>query len=112
MPLTDQMWLASAPTVHGPVCLSPTPVTPAPHWLGAMPSVEVGIRKAGPTPQIRPKLVGFFGERKKLWVVWPRPNWESSPGITSCCLTTGTMVREIRFQSGLIEIGTTGWKFR
>ena len=74
-PVTDQMWLARMPIVQGPVCLSATPVTPAPHWLVAMRSVAVGRRKAGPTPQISPAAVGCFGEKKKLWVVAPRPNW-------------------------------------
>ena len=107
-PVTDQRWLASAPTVQGPDCFSATPVTPAPHWLVAMWSVAVGIRKAGPTPQIRPAAVGCFGEKKKLWVVAPRPNWWSSPGTTPSFQTDGRMVREMTFQFSLIEKGMTG----
>ena len=77
-----------------------------------MSSVAVGIRKAGPTPQIRPAAVGCFGEKKKLWVVAPRPNCEPAPGTTSSWLTTGTIVREITFQFSAIENGITGWMLR
>jgi hypothetical protein len=76
-----------------------------------MPSVAVGMLKAGPTPQIRPPFVGSFGEKKKLCVVLPKPSWLSSSGRNPFWLTTGRMVREIRFQSSPSEIGMTGWMF-
>ena len=85
---------------------------PAPHWLVAMSSVAVGIRNAGPTPQISPAAVGFFGEKKKLCVVAPSPTLWSKSGAMSSWLTIGRMVREITFQFSLIEIGITGWMFR
>src|SRR5919112_1498848 len=69
------MWLASRPMVHGPRWVSTTPVGPTPHFcVPRLSSVAVGHRKAGPRPQISPPAVGFDGERKKLWVVSPRPN--------------------------------------
>ena len=55
---------------------------------------------------------GAFGEKKKLWVMLPTPNWSPAPGKISLWLVTGRMVREITFQSWLIEIGTTGWMLR
>jgi hypothetical protein len=39
-----------------------------------MPSVAVGMLKAGPTPQMSPPFVGFFGEKKMLCVVVPKPS--------------------------------------
>src|SRR5215211_9149970 len=48
-PANDQMWFASTPTVHGPICLSATPVGPAPHLPPPRrSSVAVGIRATGP----------------------------------------------------------------
>ena len=56
--------------------------------------------------------MGFFGEKKKLCVVVPKPNWEPKSGATSSWLTIGRMVREITFQFSLIENGITGWMLR
>ena len=62
-------------------------------------------------PQIRPPAVGAFGEKKKLWSVLPKPHSLGSSGETSSRPTIGTMVRTIRFQSGAMLIGITGWMF-
>ena len=60
------------------------------------------------------------GEKKKLWSVSLRPSCERFWGCNgeffgrfgtkkrSCCETIGTIVRKIRFQFLLIEIGITG----
>ena len=78
-----------------------------------MPSVAVGSRNAGPTPQISPAAVGFFGEKKKLCVVCAEPDLRArSPARCRPGSTIGTIVREIRFQFSLIEIGITGWMLR
>ena len=50
------------------------------------------------------------GEKKKLCTVSPRPNWLPAVGKMSSWPMIGTIVREIRFQSALIETGITGWK--
>ena len=73
LPVTDQMWLASAPTVHGPFCISPTPVDPRAPLVRGDAVGRGRDRNAGPTPQISPAAVGFFGEKKKLCVVAPSP---------------------------------------
>ena len=62
----------------------------------------------GPKPEINPPLVGSFGEKKKLWTMLPRP-FCTPPGRNPVWLTTGMIVREIRFQSAPIENGMTGW---
>ena len=37
-------------------------------------AVAVGKSKVGPTPQISP--LALAGEKKKLWLISPRPKWE------------------------------------
>jgi hypothetical protein len=37
-------------------------------------AVAVGKLKVGPTPQIKP--VASAGEKRKLWLISPRPKWE------------------------------------
>jgi hypothetical protein len=54
-----------------------------------------------------------LGERKKLWVVSPRPNRLPSAGTTSpSWWISGKIVREIGFQCSVIEVGITNWIFR
>ncbi|MFC6980720.1 hypothetical protein [Microbulbifer taiwanensis] len=74
-------------------------------------SVVVGSRNTGPAPQVIPFAVGSFGEKNRLWVVAPRPVWVPLPGKILRWLITGSMVRLIRFQLSLIEMGMTGWIF-
>ena len=66
-------------------------------------SLPVGIRKAGPAPQINPLAVGFFGEKKRLCVMSPMPVWLPEPGNTSLWAMIGRMVREMTVQVSLME---------
>jgi hypothetical protein len=73
-----------------------------------------------PVPRSNPNGLGFLGEKKKLWSVSLKPSCERFWGCSgeffgrsgtkkrSCCETIGTIVRKIRFQFLLIEIGITG----
>jgi hypothetical protein len=54
----------------------------------------------------------LLGEKKKLCSVSPRPKVLSNPGAGASRLTTGRMVRMMRFQSALSLVGITGWKLR
>jgi hypothetical protein len=49
------------------------------------------------------------GEKKKLCVMSPRPLCEPDLPATSLCSMSGTIVREITFQSSSSVIGMTGW---
>jgi len=75
-------------------------------------SVAVGIRNAGPTPQIRPPAVGALGDKNRLCMALPNPNCEPSPGISPSWLTIGTIVREMTFHRESSEFGMTGWMLR
>jgi len=55
----------------------------------------------GPAPQIKPPEVGLFGEKNRLRLMSPKPNWDPAPGKMSFWWISGAMVREIRFQSSL-----------
>ena len=54
-----------------------------------------------------PTRTGGFRRKNALCRMSPKPACELS-GTTSSCSVTGTIVREIRFQSSEIEIGMTG----
>ena len=68
--------------------------------------MAVGIRKAGPTPQVMPP---FEGLRNAVTTESPNPDSEVLAPVRSNCDATGTMVRVIRFQSSDNRKGTTGW---
>ena len=94
-PATSQMWLASAPMVHGPFCLRTTAVGPMPNFsVPNNSSVAVGMRNTGPTPQV---TAPSLGEKKKLRTVSPRPvaSRESPAGARPSWSMTGRMVREM-----------------
>jgi hypothetical protein len=113
-PANDQMWLPSIPNVQGPSCLRTTAVGPAPHLpvpSNSSVAVAVGMRNAGPAPQTMPLSVGFEGEKKKLWVMSPRPTCVPDGPAMSFCQVSGRMVREMTFQSSFIANGMTGWLF-
>jgi hypothetical protein len=61
----------------------------------------------GPTPSVQPPT-GFFGEKKKLCRMSPRPD-SSVPVGMSFTAASGRIVRTIRFQSSPTESGMTGW---
>ncbi len=63
-------------------------------------------------PQIQPPAVGSTGEKKKDCTISPRPLCPPAPGSTSSWSISGTIVREITFQSSFSDSGTTGWRFR
>ena len=71
-PDTLHIWFQSAPTVQGPRCLSTTTVGPKPHCLLPRDEfVAVGIRAAGPMPQMTGSVL--FGEKKMLCTTSPKP---------------------------------------
>ena len=43
----------------------------------------VGISSAGPMPQVQPLAVRALGEKNRLWVMSPVPNWLPAPGNRS-----------------------------
>jgi hypothetical protein len=101
----------SAPKSHGPCIVSATAVGPAPHLpCPSASSVAVGNCRIGPTPQIT--CPGLAGERKSDSWMSPSPNTSPNPGASSGWSTRGTIVREIRFQSGVSRNGMTGWTWR
>src|SRR4029079_1124021 len=68
-------------------------------------SLAEGTVKTGPTPQM--SSPGCVGERNNDWVMSPTPLVLLSKNGLGW-LSNGMMVREIRFQSSLRCIGTTG----
>lgn len=87
-----------------------TAVGPAPHLPTVSRSSEpLGRSDTGPAPQIQPPAVGALGEKKTLCTMSPIPLWLPAPGMTSCCQTTGRVVREMMFQCWLNSTGMTGW---
>src|SRR6516225_10008693 len=81
-PATDHSWCAKAPIRNGFGITSATAAGPMLNL--AEPSavaVAVGKSKVGPTPQIRP--VALAGEKKKLWLISPRPKWELLNSLSS-----------------------------
>src|SRR6516162_5615110 len=74
-PATDHIWSANAPISHGFGITSATAAAPMlnlPEPSAVV--VAVGKSKVGRTPQIRPVVLA--GEKKKLWLISPRPKWE------------------------------------
>src|SRR5207249_8284755 len=70
------------PIVQCSGCTSATTVGPALHLpVPSTLGVAVGIKKAGPTPQI--SFPGFAGDMKKLILRSPRPVLEPSGLVTS-----------------------------
>src|SRR5512136_1481570 len=108
-PATDQMWFVNAPTVHPLRCFKTTSVGPMPNFFEPRESsVAVGISRAGPRPQTTRR--DSPGERKKLWVVSPRPFRLVAP-TTSFWRMIGVTVREIRFHFLFKAKGIDGWRF-
>src|SRR5207247_8513074 len=89
-PANDHTLFASTPIVQCSGCTSATTVGPALHLpVPSTLGVAVGIKKAGPTPQI--SFPGFAGDMKKLILRSPRPVLEQSGLVTARLLTTGKM---------------------
>src|SRR5438093_2423243 len=81
-PANDHTLFASTPIVQCSGCTSATTVGPALHLpVPSTLGVAVGIKKAGPTPQI--SFPGFAGDMKKLILRSPRPVLEPSGLVTS-----------------------------
>jgi hypothetical protein len=56
-------------------------------------------------------LPGLAGERNSVGLMSPMPKALSMPGKRDGWLMIGRIVRVIRFQRSLSEIGMTGWTF-
>src|SRR5574341_319665 len=109
-PDTDQTWFASSASVQGPVCLRTTKVGPRPNFPEPrVGSVFVGRLKTGPTPQT---TFDCLGEKKSDSSMSATPVAGAPPSKSTGWPTKGTIVREMTFQSLLIEKGSTGWKLR
>ena len=94
----------------------PTPVLDKsnPSWAGT-PFLRTQQRVAitryeqrRPNAQMIPPGPGALGEKKKLCVMSPTPVCVPDPGKTFRWLISGTIVREIKFQSLSSETGMTG----
>src|SRR5215470_10508950 len=95
-PAKDQTLLVIAPIVHPSGCTRATTEGPAAHFF--VPSTEavaVGIKNAGPTPQII--FPGFAGDKKKVTLRSPRPALVPPSLSGFWRLITGKMARIIRF---------------
>ena len=108
-PPTLQIWLASMPMVQPPRLHEGDKRRSEAPLIRAQEIIRlVGVKHTGPTPQMMPPGPGAFGERKKLCVVLPSRRDLGGPelaGKTSFCEMMGRIVRRIRFQSLLMEIG-------
>src|SRR5210317_295431 len=88
-PAKDQTLLSREPITQFPGIMSPTNDAPAPHLSDPSasppysevpprgPSVAVGKRNMGPTPQV--SVEDFWGEKKAEKVISPRPVTLPSP---------------------------------
>src|SRR5262245_29206701 len=107
-PANDQILLTSAPITQCFGNQTMTAVGPAPHLpLPKSLLVAVGSRKVGPAPIIRSGAM--LVAKKKLGLKSPRPKVLPLLLKKSGWLRIGRIQRVIRFQSWLIEKGTTGW---
>src|SRR6516164_8509759 len=72
-PATDQIWLASTPSVQGSGCTSTTAAGPNPSFpVPVSRCVAVGIRNVGPTPKSNFPVVS--GARKNVGFKSPTPD--------------------------------------
>ena len=70
--------------------------------------VALGKVTEGPTPHLN--VPGSDGDRNAVQLMSPRPK-VVPPLAKLGCHTSGTMVRAMRSQPGVMANGTTGWTF-
>ena len=73
-------------------------------------SVPRGNKKAGPAPQVNP-FFGWEGERNAVANTSPIPDCDLPAPVILYCAINGKITREIKFNLGVMVMGTTGCTF-